>query len=97
MRTGHNALEVLRADHKEIQNLFHRLESSGSGGKDEERLCGQIVRALTTHTRIEEEVFYPYVREATDRQDLVEEASVEHTAARQLLAELESGTDGLQR
>lgn len=97
MRTGHNALEVLRADHKEIQNLFHRLESSGSGGKDEERLCGQIVRALTAHTRIEEEVFYPYVREATDRQDLVEEASVEHTAARQLLAELESGTDGLHR
>jgi Hemerythrin HHE cation binding domain len=55
------------------------------------------VQALKTHTRIEEEVFYPYIRQATQRADLVEEASIEHTSAKQLIAELESGHDGVHR
>lgn len=90
-----NALEVLRKDHKEVQQLFHRFESAS--GKEQDKLCRQMIDALKTHTRIEEEVFYPYLREASDRLDLLEEASVEHTAAKQLLSDLESGHDGLHR
>ncbi|HEX5767608.1 MAG TPA: hemerythrin domain-containing protein, partial [Burkholderiales bacterium] len=35
--------------------------------------------------------------EATDRVDLLEEASIEHNAAKQLMAELESNGDGVHR
>jgi hemerythrin-like domain-containing protein len=90
-----NALELLRRDHKEVQSLFYRFEQAG--GKEEDKLCRELIEALRAHTRIEEEVFYPYVREATDRVDLLEEASIEHNAAKQLMAELESNGDAVHR
>jgi hemerythrin superfamily protein len=90
-----NALELLRRDHQEVQSMFHRFEQADS--KEEDELCRNLIEALRTHARIEEEVFYPYVREATDRLDLLEEASVEHEAAKQLMDEAESDDDGLHR
>ena len=90
-----NALELLRRDHQEVQSMFHRFEQADS--KEEDELCRNLIEALRTHTRIEEEVFYPYLREATDRLDLLEEASVEHEAAKQLMDEAESDDDGLHR
>ena len=90
-----NALELLRRDHKEVQSMFQRFERAD--GENEDELCRELIEALRTHTRIEEEVFYPYLREATDRQDLLEEASVEHEAAQQLIDEAESDEDGLHR
>ena len=90
-----NALELLRRDHKEVQSMFHRFEQADS--KEEDELCRNLIEALRTHTRIEEEVFYPYLREATDRLDLLEEASVEHEAAKQLMDEAESDDDSLHR
>ena len=90
-----NALELLRRDHKEVQSMFQRFERAD--GENEDELCRELIEALRTHTRIEEEVFYPYLREATDRQDLLEEASVEHEAAKQLIDEAESDEDGLHR
>ena len=90
-----NALEILRHDHREVQQLFHRFEKAS--GKEQDKLCDDMVKALKTHTRIEEEVFYPYIRQATDCIDLVEEANVEHGTAKQLIADLESGHDGVHR
>lgn len=90
-----NALELLRHDHQEVQQMFHRYQSAGE--KEQEKLCREMVDALKMHTRIEEEVFYPYVRAASGRQDLVEEANVEHEASKTLISDLESGHDGLHR
>jgi hemerythrin-like domain-containing protein len=91
-----NALELLRRDHRDVQAMFHRFEKAGE--KEQDELCRQMIQALKVHTGIEEEVFYPYVRESTGRADLLEEASVEHTAAKNLIAELESGKgDGLHQ
>jgi hemerythrin-like domain-containing protein len=91
-----NALELLRKDHRDMQALFPRFDRSS--GKEQDRVCRQMVDALKMHTRIEEEVFYPYVREATDREDLVEEANIEHGTAKQLIADLESHEgDGVHR
>lgn len=95
MGKASNALEVLRKDHKAVQSLFHRFE--GASGKEQDELCQKIIDELKTHTRIEEEVFYPWLREASNRLDLLEEASVEHKAAKDLIAELEQGGDGLHR
>jgi hypothetical protein len=90
-----NALELLRHDHREVQRLFHRFEQAS--GKEQEKLCRETVDALKLHTRIDEEVFYPYIRQATNCLDLVEEARVEHTTAKQLISDLESGRDGVHR
>jgi hemerythrin superfamily protein len=55
-----------------------------------ERICG----ALKAHTTVEEEIFYPAVREAIDDDKLMDEADVEHASAKELIAQLESGKPG---
>ena len=44
---------------------------------------------MTVHTQIEEEIFYPAAREAIEKAELIDEAIVEHAAAKQLIAEIE--------
>jgi hemerythrin-like domain-containing protein len=44
---------------------------------------------LTVHTQIEEDIFYPAVREAIEKAELIDEAIVEHASAKQLIAEIE--------
>ena len=47
-----------------------------------------ICTELNIHTRLEEEIFYPACREAIDDEDLMDEAQVEHDAAKLLIADL---------
>ena len=42
------------------------------------------------HTTLEEEIFYPAVREAIDDDDIMNEASVEHETAKMLIEQLEN-------
>ncbi len=42
------------------------------------------------HTMLEEEIFYPAVREAIGDEDLLNEAAVEHETARMLIDQLEN-------
>jgi hemerythrin-like domain-containing protein len=90
-----NALEMLRRDHRDMQAMFHRVGKAS--GKAQDQLCREMLASLEIHTRIEEAIFYPCVREASARDDLVEAASVEHEAAKQLAGALESGGNGPHR
>jgi hemerythrin superfamily protein len=45
--------------------------------------------ALQVHTQIEEEIFYPAAREAIEKPELIDEAVVEHAAAKKLISEIE--------
>jgi hypothetical protein len=58
----------------------------------------QIVRRtcmeLTIHAQVEEEIFYPAVREAIEDEDLLDEAEVEHASAKELIAQLENMQPG---
>jgi iron-sulfur cluster repair protein YtfE (RIC family) len=54
------------------------------------KLVDKITTALKLHTQIEEEIFYPAVREASDElEDKVDEAVVEHASAKDLIAQLD--------
>lgn len=46
------------------------------------------------HTRIEEEIFYPQAREATEDKDLLDEAIVEHATVKNLISEIEEMEPG---
>ena len=89
------ALQVLRHDDRELQSMFHAFEKAPEG--EQEKLCREMVDALKMHTRIEEEVFYPFLRAATGDDLLFEEAWIEHGTADQLVKELESGPEGVHR
>jgi hemerythrin-like domain-containing protein len=86
-----DAIALLTKDHREVAEMFEQFEQLSDRAKaSKKRLVDQITTALKLHTQIEEEIFYPAVREASDALgDSVDEAVVEHAAAKDLIAQLE--------
>jgi hemerythrin superfamily protein len=89
--SGEDAFALLTADHKRVKALFKEFESLKEDGTDDEKgaLVETICNELTVHAQIEEEIFYPALRDAIDDEDLMDEADVEHASAKQLIAQLE--------
>lgn len=84
------ALELLMADHRKVEDLFERYESEKESDEDTRRdIAQQICNELTVHAQVEEELFYPWLRENLDDQEMVEEAQIEHGTAKELIAQIE--------
>ena len=92
-RRAANAITLLKADHTAVQELFDKYEKTRSDDR-KTALAKQICNELKVHTQIEEEIFYPAVREAIRDQDLLDEATVEHASAKELIAQIEGGKPG---
>ena len=87
-----DAVDLLDMDHKLVKQLFMDYaalceEAAPPDAKREISL--RICQALTVHSQLEEEIFYPLVREAIDDKVLMDEALHEHAAAKQLIALLD--------
>jgi hypothetical protein len=90
---GQNAIALLKADHREVKQLFEQYEELANQDADDEEkraLAEQICNMLTVHAQIEEEIFYPAARESIEETDLVDEATVEHASAKDLIAQIQS-------
>lgn len=87
-----DAIALLKSDHKTVEALFRRFEQAGRNAKKLKRkLADQMIRELAIHAVIEEQVFYPAVRnKAAKLEDEVLEALEEHHVAKWLLKELEN-------
>lgn len=83
------ATALLKADHKAVDALFEQYESARSVTK-KKALVAQICTELTVHAQIEEEIFYPQVKEALKDKELIPEATVEHATLKELIAQLEA-------
>ena len=86
-----NAIELLDAEHRAVKGLFDefkQLSSHKAAGSKRKALAEQICLELTIHARLEEEIFYPPVREAIRDDDLLDEAEVEHAGAKELIAQI---------
>jgi len=84
-----DAIALLKADHRQVETWFSQFSKSKSSQK-KQQLAAQICDALTVHTTIEEEIFYPAFIEATGDKDLHHEAVVEHAGAKTLIAQIQS-------
>jgi hypothetical protein len=85
-----DAFELLKKDHEKVSGIFEKLDATTERGvKTREELFTQLKQELDVHTRIEEEIFYPVLKEAKETEDLTLEAYEEHNVVKQLLAELE--------
>jgi len=82
-----DAIKLLKDDHKEVKGYFKQYESL-EDEVEKQALADKICLALTVHTQIEEEIYYPATREAIEDDDLLDEAEVEHASAKQLIAEI---------
>lgn len=81
------ATALLRADHKLVSDLFSEYEKSRSNIR-KKQLVTQICKELTVHAQIEEEIFYPAVKQALKDKELVPEATVEHATLKDLIAQV---------
>jgi hemerythrin superfamily protein len=58
-----DAIALLKADHKTVEQLFRKFEKAGDHALAHKRkLVDEMVRELSVHAAIEEQVFYPAVR-----------------------------------
>ena len=83
-----NAIALLRADHKKVSELFEQYEKARSPEK-KGTIVAQICTELGVHAQIEEEIFYPAVKQALKDKELVPEALVEHGSLKSLIAQVE--------
>lgn len=82
-----DAIVLLKDQHKQVERLFKRLE------KGDLEVVPEICAALTEHAELEEQYFYPAVREDLENaEDEVDEAFEEHHVMSVLIEELESMT-----
>ena len=85
-----NAIQLLTADHREVEDLFEQFEKAKSDTKKEE-IARRICTELKVHAMIEEELFYPAFRGKISDDDL-DEAVVEHDGAKVLINDIEAGS-----
>ncbi len=82
------AIALLRADHKHVSELFDEYEKTRSNSK-KKLLVAEICTELSVHAQIEEEIFYPAVKQALKDKELIPEATVEHATLKDLIAQVE--------
>lgn len=95
-----DAIALLKADHKNVKELFAQVEDTSERAKAQlQRLGEQICTELTVHTQVEEKLFYPAVQERTKRghkeeKDMVLEAYEEHAAAKTVIGDIQATDSG---
>ena len=84
-----DAIALLKADHRTVEDLFAKFESASGDGK-KQQIAEQICTELKIHTMIEEEIFYPAL-EGKIEEDVLSEAYVEHDGAKVLVNDIMAG------
>ena len=87
-----DVLEIFIEDHRKIIRFFDEFRRIKDHADDETKqtLVEVTCTELVIHAQIEEEFFYPALREAFEDASLIDEADIEHEVARQLISEMES-------
>lgn len=78
---------MIRADHTHVLSTFHKFHAS-TPGNTKQAIVKTACTALEIHSQLEEEIFYPAMRElATDRA-VLDKSVPEHGKVRRLIGEL---------
>jgi len=92
-----DAVSLLSADHAEVKQMFETYRQLVDENADDEQrgeLARNICSMLTVHAEIEEEIFYPAMRENVDDELTLGEAEVEHASAKELIEQIEGMDPG---
>jgi hemerythrin superfamily protein len=92
-----DAIELLTTDHQAVRRLFGQFQAAQEA-EDENRmaqLAGTIFQELEVHTTIEEEIFYPAIRDQDEElSETVDESLQEHHVVDVLMNEMRDLADG---
>jgi hypothetical protein len=84
--TTTNALELLRSQHDEVEDLIDEIEDSDDPD-DKAELFIELADKIAAHAMIEEKIFYPSIMVDRTREQLIE-ATEEHLAVKRLVADM---------
>lgn len=87
-----DVFEVLRHDHEEVKAMFARLEARPYEGslEDRKKLTEQMIIGESRHEAVEEQYFWPAVREQGPSGDrIADQAISQEQEAKQVLAQLD--------
>lgn len=86
-----DAIDLLDADHLAVHALFasyRELVRTRASALQRRALAEEICIELTIHAKLEEELFYPAVREALNDDEVVDEAEDQHGSQREFVAQI---------
>jgi hypothetical protein len=86
-----DAIGLLKDDHRMVEELLDRFEASDDGA-EKAMLAQDICQALTLHAHVEEQLFYPALRQAGMAHELLDEAGVEHASIKRLIDEIDGAS-----
>jgi hypothetical protein len=85
-----DAMSLLKDDHQKVKKLLAELESTTERGvKTREELFTKVKEELVVHEAIEEEIFYPALKEHPKTKEIALEAYEEHHVVDTVMAEIE--------
>ena len=85
-----DAIALLEADHRKVEKLLNQLdETTERAVKTREDLFSSLRNELVAHEMVEEEIFYPALKEHPRARDIVLEGYEEHHVVDEIMAELE--------
>jgi hemerythrin-like domain-containing protein len=86
-----NAITLLENDHRKLERLLDELEPTTERAvKTRQELFDRVKTELTVHEIIEEEIFYPTLKQHPRAREIVLEGYEEHDVVDTLLGELET-------
>ena len=86
---------MIRLDHSQVTAVFHRYRPETAIGK-KRALVKNACLSLDVHAQLEEEIFYPALRNVLSGNEVLEKSEAEHERMRQMIGELRQmcGNDG---
>jgi hemerythrin superfamily protein len=83
-------MSLLREDHRKVKKILAELESTTERGvKTREELFTRVKQELVVHEAIEEEIFYPALKEHPKTKEIALEGYEEHHVVDTVMAEIE--------
>ncbi|QGV82332.1 hemerythrin domain-containing protein [Streptomyces ficellus] len=90
MGHGGNVIQELTTDHREVDELFARIESLPAGDEQRRELADELTMELIRHAVAEEMYLYPAVRRfVDDGDDLADKEIEDHSEVERMLTDLE--------
>lgn len=86
-----DAIDLLDADHLAVHSMFEaygELVAARASPLQRRTLAEKICIELTIHARLEEEMFYPAVRDAFSDDELLDDAEDAHGSQREFVAQI---------
>lgn len=93
MGLSENAIDILTHDHRKVDELIAKLENvetSNAKTESPEMTFTQFRDNFMLHGQVEEQIFYPALKENPATASLVEHAVDEHQEVKEMLAKMES-------